>query len=152
MSKVLFWDFEGTLARREPDWKLAEGALETLDLLTGKGWRHVVIADSTPDLCSICESLGLAAKIEKAIGAAALGVAKPDPAFLTGVFAQIAPFDEAFVIGDSVKDDVAAAAQASLPSILVGDAAPQAQFCVQELSEIPLALETWKTNRKSLLF
>lgn len=147
MSKVLFWDFEGTLARREPDWRLAAGALEVLDLLAGKGWRHVVIADDTPDLAALCGALGLSSKVEKIVGAA-----KRDPGFLAGVFAQIEPFEEAFVIGDSVKDDVAAAAEAGLPAILVGDAAPQAQFCVEELSEIPLALETWNAMRRSFLF
>jgi FMN phosphatase YigB (HAD superfamily) len=152
MSKVLFWDFEGTLARREPDWRLAAGALDVLDLLAGKGWRHVIIADATPDLTALCDALGLTSKVEAIIGAATLGVAKPDPAFLTGVIAAIEPFDEAFVIGDSVTDDIAAAAQASLPSILVGDAAPQAQFSVEQLSEIPLALETWNSMRRSFLF
>lgn len=152
MSKVLFWDFEGTLARREPDWTLAAGALEVLDLLAGKGWRHVVIADDTPDLAALCGALGLSSKVEKIVGAATIGAAEPDPGFLAGVFAQIEPFEEAFVIGDSVKDDVAAAAEAGLPAILVGDAAPQAQFCVEELSEIPLALETWNSMRRSFLF
>lgn len=151
MTKVLFWDFEGTLARREQNWKLAEGALEVLGLLSAKGWRHVVIADETPDLPSVCESLGLSSRLEKIFDAATLGVAKPDPLFLTRVFEAVAPFDEAFVIGDSVKDDVTAAAQASLPAILVGDASPLAQFCVETLPEIPLALETWNAMRRSFL-
>lgn len=151
MSKVLFWDFEGTLARREPDWTLAEGALEALGSLSSKGWRHVVVADSTPDP-SVWTSLDLSPHIEKIFDAATLGVAKPDPLFLKRVFENIEPFDEAFVIGDSIAADIAAAREASLPSILVGDASPLAQFCVETLAEIPLALETWNSMRRSFLF
>lgn len=152
MTKVLFWDFGGTLARQEPDWKLAEGALDVLTSLSAKGWRHVVIADETADLAGVCESLGLSAHIEKLFDPATLGVAKPNPSFLTRVIGAITPFDEAFVIGDSVRLDVAAAREASLPSILVGDASPLAQFCVETLPEIPDALATWSSMRRSLLF
>ncbi len=151
MTKILFWDFEGTLAHREQNWRLADGALEVLGLLAGKGWRHVLIADETPDLSVVCESLGLSSHFEKLFDAATLGARKPDPTFLKRVFDAVGPFEEAFVIGDSVTADVAAAAQAGLPAILVGAAAPQAQFCVETLPEIPLALETWNSMRRSFL-
>lgn len=152
MSKVLFWDFEGTLARHEADWTLAEGALEVLGSLSSKGWRHVLVADETADLRSVCERLGLSAHLEKIFDAETLGVAKPDPLFLKRVFEGVEPFDEAFVVGDSIQADVTAAREASLPSILVGDASPLAQFCVETLTEIPLALETWNSMRRSFLF
>lgn len=152
MSKVLFWDFEGTLARREPDWKLAEGALEVLGSLSSKGWRHVLVADETVDLSTVCEQLGLSPHLEKIFDAGTVGAAKPDPSYLKRVFERVESFDEAFVVGDSVLADVAAARGASLPSILVGDASPLAQFCVETLAEIPLALETWNSMRRSFLF
>jgi phosphoglycolate phosphatase-like HAD superfamily hydrolase len=146
MTKVLFWDFDGSLARRAPDWRLAEGALDTLETLSAKGWRHVVI-DDTEGLETLCAELGLAAHLETIVG----GVVKSDPAYLKRALERVAPYEEAFVIGDGVATDIAAARAALLPSILVGDASPLAQFCVETLAEIPLALETWATMRRALL-
>jgi phosphoglycolate phosphatase-like HAD superfamily hydrolase len=150
MSKILFWALDGALARRAPEWRLADGALDTLRKLSGEGWRHVVVAAGERDAAAICDRLGLAAHVDRAFDAASPGVA-PDAPLLPQAIEALRPFDEAFVVGAGVADDVSAAREASLPSILVGDASPSAQFCVETLPEIPLALETWKTMRRAFL-
>jgi hypothetical protein len=135
MTKLLFWDFEGALAGGAPDWRLADGALDTLQALSEKGWSHVVVAQ-TEDISAFVERLGLSAH-----------VARTAEGPLSPAIEAARPFDEAFVIGSGAAVD--AARSASLPSILVGDASPLAQFCVETLLEIPLALDTWNSMRRS---
>ena len=148
MTKILFWDFEGALARREPDWRLAEGAAEALEALAAKGWSHVAVAAGTKELAAVAERLGLAGRFAKLFDATTPGLGEGASLLVWAIEAS-RPFDEAFVIGDSVQRAVLPAREAVLPSILVRDASPLAQFCVEELSEIALALETWTSMRRS---
>lgn len=138
MTRLLFWALDGALARREPEWRLLEGAPEALRALSAEGWRHVAVADAPADLAA----LGLAPLVE------------PAPAGATTLAAAIEalrPFDEGVVIGSSLERHIMPARDASLASILVGDASPFAQFCVETPGEIPLALRTWASMRTSFL-
>ncbi|WP_036291754.1 hypothetical protein [Methylosinus sp. PW1] len=143
MSKVLFWDFEGVVARRAPDWRLAEGAAETLEALAAKGWTHIAFAAGTQDLAAVAEGLGLAGRF------AGLHDAGEGAEPLARAIEAARPFDQAFVIAASVAGAVLPARAAVVPSILVGDASPLAQFCCESPSEIELALETWTSMRRS---
>jgi len=148
MTKILFWDFEGALARREPDWRLADGAAEALDALSARGWSHVAVAAGTGEFAALAERLGIAGRFGKLYDAATPGLGE-GASLLALAIESSRPFDEAFVIGDSVQRAVLPAREAVVPSILVGDASPLAQFCVEGLSEIELALETWTSMRRS---
>jgi hypothetical protein len=141
MSKILFWDFEGVVARREPDWRLADGVAEVLEALAAKGWTHIAFAAGTQDLAPVAEGLGLAGRFAKFYDAGAEPLARAIEA--------ARPFDQAFVIAASVSGAVLPARAAVVPSILVGDASPLAQFCCESSSEIELALDTWTSMRRS---
>lgn len=145
MTKLLFWALDGALARREPEWRLADGAPDALQSLSADGWRHVLVADDAVEIAALLERLGLTDQIDQTFDASAAPGASP----LAHAIEARRPFDEAFVIGSSVARHIMPAREASLPSILVGDASPFAQFCVQSLDEIPLALGTWKSMRRS---
>jgi hypothetical protein len=138
MSKILFWAVDGALARRDPEWRLLDGALDALRTLSAEGWRHVAFAEAPVDLAS----LGLSDHVEPAPAAATT---------LTNAIDALRPFDQAVVIGCSLERHIMPAREASLASILVGDASPFAQFCVETPGEIPLALATWSSMRTSFL-
>jgi hypothetical protein len=138
MTKILFWALDGALARREPEWRLLDGALAALRALAAEGWRHVGFAEAPADLAA----LGLADLVEPAPAGATT---------LTGAVDALRPFDQAVVIGSSLERHIMPAREASLASILVGDASPFAQFCVETPGEIPRALATWGAMRTSFL-
>jgi hypothetical protein len=139
MTRLLFWALDGALARREPEWRLLEGAPEALRALSAEGWRNLAVIEAPEDIGAL-QPLGLSGLVEPA-SAASLGA----------VIEAARPFDEGIVIGSSVPRDIMAAREAALASILVGDASPFAQFCVEAPGEIPLALATWGSMRKSFL-
>ncbi|MBY6242735.1 hypothetical protein [Methylosinus sp. Sm6] len=140
MSRLLFWALDA-LASRDPDVRLAEGALDAMETLSTAGWRHVVVADEAAG-ADVLERLGVADRVAWLFDGAPIAEAVD----------ALRPFDEAFVIGSSVPRHIMPARDASLASILVGDASPFAQFCVEQLTEIPDALSTWTIMRRNLLF
>lgn len=145
MTKLLFWALDGALARREPEWRLADGALDALRTLSDAGWTHVLVAEEAVETAALLERLGLTDQIDQTFDASAAPSGSP----LAHAIETRRPFDEAFVIGSSVPRHIMPAREAVLPSILVGDASPLAQFCVQALDEVPLALGTWKSMRRT---
>jgi hypothetical protein len=138
MTKILFWALDGALARRDLEWRLLDGAPDALRTLAADGWRSVAFAEAPVDLAA----LGLADLVEPAPAGATT---------LAGVIEALRPFDQAVVIGSSLERHIMPAREASLASILVGDASPFAQFCVETPGEIPLALATWRSMRTSFL-
>ncbi|HEY8065268.1 MAG TPA: hypothetical protein VIF40_11180 [Methylosinus sp.] len=142
MSKILFWDFD-VVARREPDRRLADGVAEALEALAAKGWTQIAFSAGTQDLAAVAEGLGLGGRFAKLYDAGA--GAEP----LARAIEAARPFDQAFVIAASVSGAVLPARAAVVPSILVGDASPLAQFCCESSSEIELALDTWTSMRRS---
>jgi phosphoglycolate phosphatase-like HAD superfamily hydrolase len=145
MTKLLFWALDGALARREPEWRLAEGASDALRTLSAAGWTHVLVADETVEVAALLEQLGLTDQVDQTFDASAAPGGSP----LAHAIEARRPFDEAFVIGSSLARHIMPAREAVLPSILVGDASPFAQFCVQSLDEVPLALDTWSSMRRT---
>jgi phosphoglycolate phosphatase-like HAD superfamily hydrolase len=139
MSKLLFWALDA-LSLREPTPRLADGALDVLEKLSVAGWRHVVVADEAAGADAL-ERLGVAGRVAWFF----------DGAPIAEAVEAMRPFDEAFVIGSSVPRHIMPAREASLPSILVGDASPFAQFCAEQAADVPDALATWTITRKNLL-
>ncbi|ATQ68281.1 MULTISPECIES: hypothetical protein [Methylosinus] len=139
MSKLLFWALDA-LVLRGPESRLAEGALAALDKLSVAGWRHVVVADEAAGADTL-DRLGVADRVAWFF----------DGAPVAEAIGALRPFDEAFVIGSNLPRHILPAREEALPSILVGDASPLAQFCAEQASDVPDALATWTITRKNLL-
>lgn len=131
---------------RIDSWRPASDAIEVLKLLRAEGWGHVIISNHVPELQTIVAGLGLGPYFERVYSSAQLGVEKPNPAFLHRVLTSLGNPISAWVIGDSVRADIAAARAAGLPSILVGSSDPSATWCVNTLHEVPFVLRAARAS------
>lgn len=117
-------------------WTCMEGATQTLDVLSSRGWRHVVMSNFAPELDGIITALGLANRISKTFSSGQVGLEKPNRAYFEHVLDSIAPEKAIFMIGDNPKADIAGGRNAGLKTILVGGVDPTADFNVPKLLDI----------------
>lgn len=122
-------------------WSVADGAWEVLRELSTDGWQQVIISNHVPELPELCCQLGLKKYFEHIFTSASMGAEKPNAVFLRKVLDGVGAFEQAWVIGDSVKSDVASGSALRLKTILVGGEAPEATHCVSSLWQIPKLLK-----------
>jgi putative hydrolase of the HAD superfamily len=121
-------------------WQVADGAEETLKVLSIEGWKHAIISNHVPELSTLVAALGLARHFERIYCSAQLGVEKPNTAFFSHVLVSLGNYDAIWVIGDSPRADIGGARVAGLPSILIGSSHPTADYCVSTIREVPAIL------------
>lgn len=121
---------------RRDAWQVMDGAEEALRTLSRAGWKHAIVSNHVPELPSLVAELGLASHFERIFCSAQVGVEKPNPAFLQHVLASLGCSGAAWIIGDSVEIDIAAARAARLPSILIGSRDPLANRCASSRGEV----------------
>jgi putative hydrolase of the HAD superfamily len=138
-----FADFEPCFAAlfahyAEPAaWRAAPGAHEALAGLRAAGRRVAVASNFDHRLPRLLAGLGLDGALEAVLLPAALGAAKPDPAFFAAAAARLAVAPAAAVyVGDDPEQDVAAARRAGWRAIDAGALATLAA-----LPELVRALE-----------
>lgn len=123
MIKAILFDLDGTLIVRTPTARLAavDGAIQMLDTLVQQG-DYAIILVTDP----LCEAHVLRARLEVELPIAPTGFAfsttrenvhfeKPNPALYAEVLARVGiEPDEAIMVGDSIEQDIAPAAQVGL--------------------------------------
>jgi putative hydrolase of the HAD superfamily len=118
--------------------KRAEGSLEALRTLIGRGYRVAVISNADGRVRGLLETAGLASLLEFVVDSAEVGVEKPDPRIFHAATDRLglSPGACAYV-GDIYEIDVLGAQAAGLTGILVGDApAPDHVVRVSRLEEL----------------
>lgn len=117
-------------------WVCLDGALQTLDALSSRGWTHVVMSNFAPELDGIVKALGLSSRIALAFSSGGVGFEKPSKAYFDHVLERISPARAFFMIGDNPEADIEGGRSAGLKTILVGSPDPSADFSVDRLSAI----------------
>jgi putative hydrolase of the HAD superfamily len=132
-------------------WRLFDDTLPTLDRLTAEGWTHLALSNHVPELGALIEGLGLGGHFCRIFNSAETGYEKPHPMAFRAVQDYIEAEGEAeavWMIGDSLAADVAGAAAAGLPAILVRRHHPDAARFCEDLSGV-VALVSEATRRDS---
>ena len=118
------------------EWVCLDGALQTLDALSGCGWTHVIMSNFAPELDGIVEALGLSSRIAMAFSSGRVGFEKPSKAYFDHVLGRISPARACFMIGDNPEADIEGGRSAGLKTILLGGTDSSADFRVDRLSSI----------------
>ena len=118
-------------------WRLYDDTLPTLDRLAADGWTHVVLSNHVPELRAIVDRLGLRQFVAHLFNSAETGYEKPHPRALGMVIESVGGSEPMWVIGDSMRADVAAADAAGIPAVLVRTCDPHARRRCDDLSGVP---------------
>ena len=122
-------------------WRLFDDTIPTLEMLSARGWTHLVLSNHVPELGLLVRYLGLDGHIRRVFNSAETGYEKPHPLAYHGVQEYIASqggAEAVWMIGDSLAADVLGAEAAGIPAILVRKRhTDAARFC-QDLSGVSL--------------
>lgn len=127
---ALFEHFAGTGA-----WEVVPGAPEALAALRASGLALAVVSNFDGRLPDLLARLGLARAFAVVVLPGEAGVVKPDPRIFRIALERLGvAAAEAAYVGDDADDDLAGAAAAGIPAILVGSLAT--------LAELPQRIES----------
>jgi putative hydrolase of the HAD superfamily len=130
-------------------WRLFDDVIPTLDLLSSRGWCHVILSNHVPELRDIVRHLGLGPHIMKVFNSAETGYEKPHPRAFETVLEDLPDPGAVWMIGDNMQADVAGANAAGIPGILVRRYHKSAEYYSERLSHIPLIVCSMPANRLS---
>ncbi|MEU2874044.1 HAD family hydrolase [Streptomyces olivoreticuli] len=100
-------------------WSLYPQTTEVLQLLTDKGWGHVILSNHVPELPTILDDLHLTPHVHAVVNSARTGYEKPHPQAFALARAAAEPARCIYMVGDNARADVAGARAAGLDAIWV---------------------------------
>ena len=104
-------------------WRVDPDAPALLAHLQARGLRILLVSNFDGRVREVLAALGLLPLIDQVTISSEAGAAKPDPRiFLTALAAAGLAPDEVLHVGDTVREDLAAARAAGIDVVLVGDA------------------------------
>jgi putative hydrolase of the HAD superfamily len=139
----------GVMGQQPARWQLFDDALPCLRALTVSGWRHVILSNHVPELPALIEALGLASHVEQVFNSAQTGVEKPHPQAFHSVLTALGGVTQIWMVGDSMRADIAGAQAVGLRAVLVRGRHPQAAYCCATLAELPYVLSSTEQSRAS---
>ncbi|MFD0616870.1 HAD family hydrolase [Paenibacillus sp. GCM10027629] len=116
-----------------PMWELYPDTLPVLQSLAEQGWSHMIVSNHVPELRTIAAHLGLQTVISEIVNSAEVGYEKPNPEIFHIAMKKSGTPHEVWMIGDNIDADVFGARQAGIPSILVREKDPRAEFQFDDL-------------------
>lgn len=128
-------------------WQRFSDTLPALELLSARGWQHILLSNHVPELPELLNGLDLNGRFAAMFNSADTGYEKPNPhAFRnvlnwivrgrrTGSLTDISPLLEIWVIGDNLSSDVIGAQEAGLQAVLVRQREP-GFTCCESLTEL----------------
>jgi putative hydrolase of the HAD superfamily len=103
-------------------WRVDEDALPLLASVRAHGLRVLVVSNFDARVRAVLAALGVAPLVDAITISSEAGAAKPDPRiFATALAAADVRPAEALHVGDTVREDLAAARAAGLEVVLIGD-------------------------------
>jgi len=104
----------------EPEsYLLFEDTLTTLQRLSERGWRHVILSNHYPELPNILGMLPIKEYIYECHSSAITGYEKPHPEAFRLALEKVSYPKKVWMVGDNLKADVRGAEAAGIPAILV---------------------------------
>jgi putative hydrolase of the HAD superfamily len=124
-------------------WKRYDDAIPTLESLSADGWTHLILSNHVPELSTLVEQVGLSSNITRTFTSATIGYEKPHPYAFQTVLDAIEDDDPVvWMIGDSMRADIAGAEALDIPSILVRRPCEDATHYCADLSGIPAIIRS----------
>ncbi|AYG60470.1 HAD-IA family hydrolase [Rhizobium jaguaris] len=117
-------------------WRRIDGTVETLEILSERGWVHVIMSNFAPELELIVDGLGLSDPIAMAFSSAIVGFEKPHEGFFRYVFERLGRARAVWMIGDNVDADIKGARAAGLKTILLGEHSPEADHSIPAIFQV----------------
>jgi len=109
-------------------WRVDAGARTLLHTLRARELRILVVSNFDARVRGVLTALGLHSLIDAVIISSEAGAAKPDPRIFTTALAAVGlAAAEVVHVGDTAREDLAAARAAGLPVVLVGGEALAAE-------------------------
>jgi putative hydrolase of the HAD superfamily len=109
-------------------WSVYPDSAAALALVAAAGWRNVIVSNHAPELSDLVSGLGLGAHVDAVITSARCGYEKPHPAIFDLARRAAGNPDTAWMVGDNPIADMAGAARAGIPGILVRAATDDPAF------------------------
>lgn len=82
-----------------------------------QGWTNILVTNHVPEVKDILENLQLRDRLTQIFCSAELGIEKPHPDFFPGVIANLEPYGDVWMIGDSEEADITPARLLGLRTI-----------------------------------
>jgi HAD superfamily hydrolase (TIGR01509 family) len=100
----------------------ADGAIETLEALRGRGYRTAVVSNADGRVRGLLETAGLTPHLEFVVDSGEIGIEKPDPRIFLAATERLGlPPSVCAYVGDIYEIDVVGALRAGLEPVLIGD-------------------------------
>jgi HAD superfamily hydrolase (TIGR01509 family) len=99
----------------------ADGAIETLEALRGRGYRTAVVSNADGRVRGLLETAGITSHVEFVVDSGEVGIEKPDPRIFLEATGRLGlPPSVCAYVGDIYEIDVIGARRAGLDPILIG--------------------------------
>jgi putative hydrolase of the HAD superfamily len=121
-------------------WRMFDDVLPTLDVLSVRGWTHVILSNHVPELGDIVRYLGLTSRIAYIFNSAETGYEKPHSRAFQIALEMLPDTETVWMIGDSFTADVQGAESAGIPAILVRRPHPGASRYCGSLADVPVLI------------
>ncbi len=122
-------------------WRVFEDTLSTLETLSARGWRHVLLSNHVPELRAILHRIGLDAHLTFIFNSAETGYEKPHRRAFEMALAAVPDAKTLWMVGDNFAADVQGAAAFGIPGILVHREHPDARYVCATLEEASKILD-----------
>jgi putative hydrolase of the HAD superfamily len=109
-------------------WSAFPDSAAALALTAAAGWRNVIVSNHAPELADLVTGLGLDAHVDAVITSARCGYEKPHPAIFDLARRAAGDPGTAWMVGDNPVADIAGAAKAGIPGILVRTSVDDPRF------------------------
>jgi putative hydrolase of the HAD superfamily len=117
-------------------WLVFDDVLPALGELSSRRWTHLVLSNHVPELPRIVNSLGLGKYIHRIFCSAEIGYEKPNPRAFEEVLQFTQGADAVWMVGDSMRSDIAGAETVGIPAILARTPHEDARHCCENLLEL----------------
>jgi len=117
-------------------WQRYNDSLPSLEVLSARGWKHVLLSNHVPELPFLLERLGLSSYFDRLFNSAETGYEKPNPKAFRTVLEWIGPDATVWMIGDDFACDILGGLEVGLPGILVRKPHPESPMYCATLSDI----------------
>ncbi|HEY3982024.1 MAG TPA: HAD family hydrolase [Streptosporangiaceae bacterium] len=109
-------------------WSVYPDSAAALALVAAAGWRNVIVSNHAPELADLVSGLDLGAHVDEVITSARCGYEKPHPAIFDLARQAAGHPDTVWMVGDNPIADIAGAARAGIPGVLVRTSTADEKF------------------------
>lgn len=129
-----------------------EDAVQVLQDLKERGWKHVILYNHMPELPQVVDALGLFEYIDFCIASGVTGYEKPNPMAFSIALSTVGNPDKLWVVGDNLNSDIKGAEASGISAILVHSPRPEdVKYYAADLTDVVKIIENPDAYEDSLL-